>query len=362
MSSNQGPSSDSLRSSEHARRARSWIAAALALAAVVLPGVSPSHGDAQEASGTVLRIACVAPRGSAWHRVFTAWGNSLREATGGRLSLSVQAGGASASEQDFVRRIGANELDGAALSSLGFAALGRTGTTERPALVLQAPGLFNDYATLDRARTALDADLRAGFSDAGVELIGWSDLGRGRLFSTHPVTTPAELRAAHLWQPANEPLSAALLTQLGGAHPVALGLGEVGGAIGDHRVDTVVASPMAVSALGWAGPNRLTHVSSTPTSVLVGGTVIASADIAALPADVQATLRRTGTQAHETLQRTLRRDDDRAYETLTTRQGMTPFALAADAEWRTLATATRERLVAGHVLPRALLDRAAATH
>lgn len=357
MSSNQGPSSETSPST-HARRARSWIAAALALAAVVLPGASPSTGDAQEASGTVLRIACVAPRGSAWHRVFTAWSNSLREATGGRLSLSIQAGGASANEQDFVRRIGSNELDGAALSALGFASLGRAGTTERPVLVLQAPGLFTDYAPLDRARTALDADLRTSFRDAGVDLIGWSDLGRGRLFSTHPITTPTELRAAHLWQPANEPLSAALLTQLGGAHPVALPLGQVGAAITDGRVDTVVASSMAVSALGWAGQGRLTHVSSTPTSVLVGGTVIASADVAALPADVQEHLRRTGSQAHETLQRTLRRDDDRAYETLTTRQGMTPFALAADAEWRTLATQTRERLVTEHVLPRALLDRA----
>jgi TRAP-type C4-dicarboxylate transport system substrate-binding protein len=358
MSSNEALPVPSPSRVERSRRVRSWIAAALALGAAVLPGVSPSEGDAQEATGTVLRIACVAPRGSAWHRVFTAWSNSLREATGGRLSLTIQAGGASANEQDFVRRIGANELDGAALSSLGFAALGRAGSTERPVLVLQAPGLFTEYAAVDRARTALDADLRAGFRDAGVDLIGWSDLGRGRLFSTHPITTPADLRAAHLWQPANEPLSAALLTQLGGAHPVALPLGQVGAAITDHRVDTVVASPMAVSALGWAGPNRLTHVSSTPTSVLVGGTVIASADIAALPADVQEHLRRTGTQAHETLQRTLRRDDDRAYETLTTRQGLTPFALGADAEWRTLATQTRERLVTEHVLPRALLDRA----
>jgi TRAP-type C4-dicarboxylate transport system substrate-binding protein len=358
MSSNEATSSQP-RLLDTGRRARTWLAAALALAAVVIPGAAPSTSDAQEASGTVLRIACVAPRGSAWHRVFTAWSNSLREATGGRLSLSIQAGGASANEQDFVRRIGANELDGAALSALGFAALGREGTTERPALVLQAPGLFTEYAALDRARTTLDADLRTGFRDAGVELIGWGDLGRGRLFATHPVTTPAELRAAHLWQPANEPLSAALLTQLGGAHPVALPLGQVGAAITDHRVDTVVASSMAVSALGWAGQGRLTHVSSTATSVLVGGTVIASADVNALPADVQEHLRRTGTQAHETLQRTLRRDDDRAYETLTTRQGMTPFALGADAEWRTLATQTRERLVTEHVLPRALLDRAA---
>lgn len=359
MSPNQGPSNER-RTSGHARL-RGALAAALALAAVFLPGTRPASVDAQDAAaGTVLRIACVAPRGSAWHRVFTAWGNSLREATGGRLSITVHAGGASASERDFVNRIRANDLDGASLSALGFAALGAEGTTERPLLVLQAPGLFTEYAPLDRARTALDADLRTGLRAAGMELLGWSDLGRGRLFSTHPITTPTELRAAHLWQPADEPLSTATLAQLGNAHPVTLPLSGVGAAIADHRVDTVVASAMAASALGWTGQGRLTHVSSQPTSVLVGGTVIASADVAALAPDLQEHLRRTGTQAHETLQRTLRRDDERAYETLT-RQGLTPFTLAADAEWRTLATQTRERLVTTHVLPRALLDRAAAT-
>lgn len=341
------------------RRGRA-LALGLALAALIVPGSSVPRADAQEQpAGTVLRVACVAPRGSAWHRVFTAWGNTLREATGGRLALTVIPGGAGASEQDFVRRIRANELEGAALSALGLGALGAQGSTLRPALVLQAPGLFTEYAPLDRARTAMDADLRAGLREGGVELMGWSDLGRGRIFSTHPITTPADLRAAHLWQPADEPLSAALLAQLGGAHPVALPMAGVAGALGDHRVDTIVASPMAVSALNWAGEGRLTHVSSQPTSVLVGATVIASEDVTALPAELQEQLRTTGARAHETLQRTLRRDDDRAYETLTTRQGVTPFAMGADAEWRTLADATRARLVSGNVLPRALLDRAA---
>jgi len=341
------------------RRGRA-LAFVLALAALIVPGSSVPRADAQEqAAGTVLRIACIAPRGSAWHRVFTAWGNTLREATGGRLSLSVIPGGAGASEQDFVRRIRSNDLDGAALSALGLGALGAQGSTLSPALVLQAPGLFTEYAPLDRARTAMDADLRAGLRDGGVELMGWSDLGRGRIFSTHPITTPADLRAAHLWQPADEPLSAALLAQLGGAHPVSLPMGGVAGAIGDHRVDTIVASPMAVSALNWAGQGRLTHVSSQPTSVLVGATVIASAEGTARPADFQGQLRRPGVGANGTLQRTLRRDDDRAYETLTTRQGVTPFAMGADAEWSALADATRTRLVTGNVLPRALLDRAA---
>ncbi len=337
-------------------RLRALALVSLALFALLFPGGSLG---AQEATGTVLRIACVAPRGSAWHRIFTAWSNTLRSATSGRLSLSIHAGGAGANERDFVRRIGARELDGAALSALGFGALGSPSATERPLLVLQAPGLFTEYAALDRARQAIEPELRAAFREAGVELVGWSDLGRGRLFSTHPIATLADLRRARLWQPEHEPLSAATLAELGSATPVALPLGQVGAAIGDGRVDTVVASAMAVSALGWAGSGRLTQVSSQPSSVLVGGTVISSAAIEALPEDLRAALRQSGAQAHETLQRTIRRDDDNAYQALTTRQGMTPFAFASEPEWTAFAAATRQRLVSEHVLPRALLERVA---
>jgi TRAP-type C4-dicarboxylate transport system substrate-binding protein len=341
------------------KKVRALVLLVLALAVVAMPGV-PRAGAQDQAAGTVLRIACLAPRGSAWHRVFTAWSNSLREVTNGRLALQIEAGGTGANEQDFVQRIGRNQLDGAYLSALGLAALGAPGSAARPALVLQAPGLFTEYAPLDRARTALDADVRAGLRDAGVDLMGWADLGRGRIFSTRPITTPAEMRAARMWQPANEPLSAALLTELGGGQTVSLPMAEVLAAIHGGRVDTVVASAMAVNALGWHGTGRLTHVSSQPTAVLVGATVISSADVSALPADVQEHLRATAARAHETLQRTIRRDDDRAYETLTTRGAMTPFAFSSTSEWDAIAQRTRARLVTAGVLPRALLERASA--
>jgi TRAP-type C4-dicarboxylate transport system substrate-binding protein len=351
----------SLSSKLDRKKIRTLALVAAALAIVALPGAGPDPVDAQDQpAGTVLRIACIAPRGSPWHRVYTAWSNSLREATGGRLSLQIETAGANADEQSFVQRIGRDDLDGAMLSALGLATLGAQGSASRPTLVLQAPGLFTEYAPLDRTRAAMDTELRAGLREGGVELMGWSDLGRGRIFSTHPVATPADLRGAHMWQPANEPLSAALLAELGNSQTVSLPMAQVLPAINAGRVDTVVASAMAVNALGWNGQGRLTHVSSQPTAVLVGATVISASDVAALPADVQEQLRSTAARAHETLQRTIRRDDDRAYETLTTRGGMTAFAFGATGEWDALAQRTRARLVTGGVLPRALLDRAAA--
>lgn len=330
---------------------RSWISLALALAllaAVVLPAAVPGAG-AQAPTTTTLRMAVLAPRGSTWHRVFTAWGNTLRTQTQGALTIQVQTA-SPGDERNLVAQMRAGQLDGACFTSVGL------GHVARPSLVLQAPGVFDGYEQIDRARTAMDAELRAMFEQNGAVLLGWSDYGRGRVFSTRPVARPADLRGAHVWTLADDPIAPEFLHVVG-ATPVELPLGGVMGALNAGQVDTVVASASAVSALQWH--TRLTHVMQQSNAVLVGGTLIAKPRFDALSPALQQALRDTGRQAHETLQRTVRRDDDRFYEALTS-HGMTPVdASAHEAEWRQAAQQARERLV-GRVFERALLDRALA--
>ena len=77
---------------------RTFVMALLALGLVCLPGTMPRSVGAQEA--VTLRIATLAPRGSAWMRVFDAWNNSLRQQTGNRLQLRFYPGGAQGDDAD----------------------------------------------------------------------------------------------------------------------------------------------------------------------------------------------------------------------------------------------------------------------
>lgn len=328
---------------------RLFSIALLALAMALVPGVTPEPVVAQEA-GTTLRIATLAPRGSTWHRVFTAWGNSLRTQTGGRLSVQVVAAGAG-DEMDLVRRLRAGEIDGASFTAVGI------GQIARPVLVLQAPGVFESYEQLDRARTTMDAELRAQFAQNGVELMGWSDYGQGRIFSTRPITRPSELAQTHPWILENDPIFPELLRVIGGTG-VPLPIGGVRAALDAGRIDTVVASATAVSALQWHA--RMTHVTQDSNAILIGATLFSKERVDALPADLQQALRDTARQAHETLQRTVRRDDQRYYEALLSRHGIQPVSAQTHAvEWRQAAQQTRERLV-GRIYSREQLDRAIA--
>lgn len=325
---------------------RTFVMALLALGVFSLPGTMPRSADAQEA--ITLSIATLAPRGSAWMRVFDAWNNSLRQRTNNRLSLRFFPGGAQGDERDVIRKIRNNQLDGGAFTSTGLSLV------HRPVLVLQAPGVVENYQQLDRARAALNAEFAQQFESGGMHLLGWGDVGQGRIFSNRPIQRPQDLRQVRPWVWRDDSIFGEFLTTVG-ATGVRLGVPEVLPALSTGQVDTVVASATAASALQWH--TRVTHVTQQANSILIGGTLLSQARYAALPEDLRTALDETSAQAHTALVRRIRQDDDRFYTALTTRHGLTAVDLSAhQSEWQSASQQTRERL-AGRLYPRELMDR-----
>ena len=168
------------------RKRHFFFVALLAAGLTMLPGTAPRPVDAQET--TTLRIATLAPRGSSWMRVFDAWNNTLRQRTDNRLQLRVYAGGTQGDERDVIRKIRIGQLDGAAVTSTGLSLI------VRPVLVLQAPGVVESYQQLDRARAAMNDEFSQQFESNGVKLMGWGDVGEGRIFSNRAINRPQDLR------------------------------------------------------------------------------------------------------------------------------------------------------------------------
>lgn len=325
---------------------RTLLMALFALGLTALPGTTPRPADAQET--TTLRIATLAPRGSSWMRVFNAWNNTLRQRTNNRLQLRVYAGGSQGDERDVIRKIRIGQLDGAAVTSTGL------GLIVRPVMVLQAPGVVESYEQLDRARNALSDEFARQFESNGVKLLGWGDVGEGRIFSNQPIRRPRDLRSVRPWVWRDDSMFGTFL-EVVGANGVRLGVPEVLPALSTGQVDTVVASATAASALQWH--TRVSHVTEQANTILIGATVLSKQKFDSLPADLQTALMETSEQAHSTLVRRIRRDDARYYRALTTSHGLTAVDLSAhESEWEDVARQTRERL-AGRLYPRALMQR-----
>lgn len=320
------------------------LALVLTLALALAASATVAQPPATTAT-TTLRLATLAPRGSAPYRVMSAWGNSLREATGGALTLHVQS---SSDEAAFVGQLQHHTIEAAAVTSVGLS------TLCRPVLVLQAPGVVEDYPQADHARAALDAALRAELSTNGLTLLGWGEAGRGRIFSTHAVASPTDVAAAHPWQLPGDAIFGEFLTQIH-ATPVPLGLSGVLPALAGHSVDVVLGSATIVNALQWH--THLTHVIAGSRAVLLGATVLTRSTYEALPAAQRTALDTTAAQAHTRLLHDIRTSDERAYATLVSRGMVETNAATHDAAWIAAAAATRRALV-GRLYTQALLHQA----
>ncbi len=311
--------------------------------AFMAPGVTPQAVDAQQA--TELRIATVAPEGSPWMRVFRAWDQELRQRTNNQLGLTFYAGGSQGQEPDYIDKMQAGQLDGAAVTSTGL------GQIVRPVLVLSAPGVIVSYPQLDRARRRMARRFSQQFQSNGYELLGWGDVGKSRIFSTHRIEQPSDLRQRRPWAPRTDAVFSEFLSVVG-ANPRRLGIPEVIGALSQGTVDTVPASALAAVSLQWH--TRLRFFTKDNSGVLIGATILKKDRFDSLPDDQRTALSETAERAHRLLQRAIRREDDRSLRVVQRRLTEVDGS-AHEAAWREAAETTRNRL-AGRLYPQALLD------
>ena len=125
------------------RFAPTLVVLGLALLASAVPGGVVRSADAEGA--TELRIATLAPSGSSWMRIFNAWNSTLQKETDNTLKLRFYTGGSQGDERDFVRKMRAGQMDGAAVTTTGL------GMVVRSILVLALPDVITDTLAAQHA-------------------------------------------------------------------------------------------------------------------------------------------------------------------------------------------------------------------
>jgi len=334
-------------SSEATMKHRLALTLALALLASALPGATVKSANAEDA--TELRIATLAPSGSSWMKVFNAWNTTLQKQTNNTLKLRFYTGGSQGDERDFIRKMRAGQMDGAAVTTTGL------GMLVRSILVLSLPGVFTEYEELDRVRAELNAEFEEMFEKEGYKLLGWGDVGKTRIFSMEKFERPADLKKLRPWAWKDDLIFTEFLKVVG-ANGVRLGVPEVYPALQTKMVDTLPSSALAAVSLQWY--TRLKYVTADNDGIIVGATIIRKDKFDALTEEQQRILVDTGIRAHKALNKSIRRDDDKSYDTILKR-GITAIDIsAAQAEWDKAAEQVRTNLT-GRVYSKSLLDAVA---
>ena len=283
--------------------------AVVAIAAVI----AATSGVARAADPVVLRMATVAPDGTAWARELRAFSRETEEQTHGRLKVKWYMGAIAGDEVTVSERIHNGQLDGTASG-------GMLCTRQAPAMrILRIPGLVQDRHqanyVLGRLRPIADEQFRK----AGFVNLAYTLLGPSVLFSREPIRTFDDLRHASLWRWDLDDVAVTLLRGAG-MQVVALPLEAAGAAFDNKQIDAFSALPAAALAFQWSAQAR--YFTELPMDYLVGCVVVSTRAFDAISLEDRRLLLTATAKLAARAQDLEQRMSDELFGTLFEKQGM----------------------------------------
>jgi TRAP-type C4-dicarboxylate transport system substrate-binding protein len=300
-------------------------------------------------AATEIKLALLAPEGSTWHKVMTAWDKELQEKTQGRVKLKIYPGGSMGDEQDIVRKMRIGQVHAAGFTGLGLGII-------NPAVrVLELPMLVSNYAEADAVTKKIQPKLEKGFEDKGFILLGWAETGFVNVFSNKPIATLKDMSGMKMWAWEGDPLVAEMYKSFK-IVPIPLPITDVLTSLQTKMIDAVYAPPLGAIALQWFTATK--YMTDLKLADSTGGILMTKQAYATLsPADQQV-LRETGRKYAAELVKQTRADNDKSYGTLT-KSGIQTVKVPPE-EAENIRTTSRQvwKALVGKLYPQDLLDEA----
>jgi TRAP-type C4-dicarboxylate transport system substrate-binding protein len=304
-------------------------------------------GSAQ--ARTVLRLATVAPDGTAWARELKAFSRDLEVQTQGELSAKWYFGGIAGDDVQVGERIQRGQLDGVASGGMLCQALS-------PSMrVMRVQGVFQNRDEGAYVLSRLTSTLSDEFARSGYTLLTLSGLGPEVVFLRRPVHSFEELRKTNMWRWNIDEIGVDSSREMG-MSVVAMPLEDAARAYDEGKVDGFFGIPTAALAFQWSA--RPLYLMDLHTSYLWGCLAVTSRAFAKLPADQQQALRASGAKLSRRFEEVGHQQDDALLNGLFARQGVRSIAVDPQLQRDFLGAAhdARERM-GEKLLPHAVLEK-----
>lgn len=289
------------------------------------------------ASAAAIKIATVAPEGSAWMKQMRVAAAAVKERTAGRVELKFYPAGVMGNDAAVLRKIKLGQLQGGAFTGA------EASLVYKDAPIYSVPFLVRDQGEADYLRTKLDAMVAKGFSDAGYTVAGLSGGGFAYLMSNHPIRTRDELRSSKVWVPQSDKL-AQTAYEAGGVSPIPLPLTDVYPGLQTGLVDTVANTPAGAIFFQWH--TKVKYLVDLPLTYVVGLMLIDDKALAKLDAADRDVLLDEVKKGFAHIDATQRADNEAARATLVKQgiQVITPSPEEAKF-WRDIGEKAQDKLV-----------------
>ncbi|HXU73933.1 MAG TPA: TRAP transporter substrate-binding protein DctP [Polyangia bacterium] len=317
-------------------------------ALVVLAAVT-ALGGVVRAAPITMRMASVAPEGSAWAILLRDWARELETVSGGQVRVRWYFSGITGDELETLDGINKGHLDGVASGGM---------LCERLAPSLKVQGLAGVFQSREEAAYVVERlrpTLEAETARAGFALLIATGLGPDVLFTRTPVHSMAELRKLKLWRWSADEPGIAMSNEMG-LTIVPTELDAAAKAYDARRVDGFIAIPTAALAFQWSTQAR--YITDLRPGYLTGCVLVAQRALDRLGADQQKTFRSLFAKYDSLFQEMGKRQDEALLGGLFEKQGLKPIPPSEGfrSEFFEAARAARER-AATRFVPRASLDR-----
>lgn len=295
-------------------------------------------------AATIIKIATVAPDGTAWMREMRAGAEAVKKRTEDRVEIKYYPGGVMGDEPAVLRKIKIGQLQGGAFTG------GELSQVVKDAQIYSLPFVFKTQDDVDKVRAQLDPMLKKSFQNAGFEAVGISGGGFAYLMSVKDVRNKDDLKAAKVWVPQGDRIAEEGF-KAGGVTPISLPLADVYTSLQTGLIDTVANTPAGAIAFQWH--TKLKHMVDLPLTYVIGILVIDKKVFDALSADDQKAVNEELGAAFARLEK-INRDDNAQARGALEKQGVAIFTPNAEESksWDAVGVIARKELIAaGEITP-----------
>jgi len=259
------------------------------------------------ANAATIKIATIAPDGTAWMREMRTAGEAIKTKTDGRVEMKFYPGGVMGDDATVLRKMKIGQLQGGAFTG------GEASILTKDAQVYSLPFMFRSEDEIAKARLKLDPLLKQEFAKAGYELLGVSGGGFAYLMSTRPIHSRDDFKAAKVWVPLGDKI-ADMAFKAAGVTPIPLPLSDVYTSLQTGLIDTAANTMSGALAFQWH--TKIKHIVDLPLSYVVGEVVIDKKAFDALGADDQKIVEAEFNAGFARLEESNRKDNASAREAL----------------------------------------------
>jgi TRAP-type C4-dicarboxylate transport system substrate-binding protein len=294
-----------------------------------------------------IKLATIAPEGSAWMVAMRAGAAEISQRTGGRVTFKFYGGGVQGNDKQVLRKMRIGQLHGSTFTSSTL------GDLFKDAVVYAMPMLFDNLEEVQYVRGHMDDRLRELMEQAGYVNFGFAGGGFAYLMSKRPIANLDDMKGLKVWVPEGDQLSYGAAKALG-ISPVTMPLTDVLTGLQTELLDIIMGPPAGTIVLQWN--TGVSHITDLPLAYIFAMLVIDKKYFDRIRPEDQTVVREVMERVYRGFDTQGDEDNEKAYQALLD-DGMQPVAPDSGQipAWRQAIRESNQALAAAGVLSTALL-------